>query len=155
MDIWQSPYEQSFLAIASYFIDEGWRLREVVLGFEPIEGTHTGQKIGEILMGVLQKHGVQDCLYAMTTDKASINSTAAAYVQLYLESQAAGTHIPCLAHVLQLSLGELMSNLNAAATNESEVEYWNDTMAESVNRFYGVAKVVEKVMTAQIQFHVE
>ncbi len=91
----------------------------------------------------------------MTTDNASNNSTAAAYVQLYLESQAARTYIPCLAHVLQLSLGELMSNLNAAATNESEVEYWNGSMAESVNRFYEVAKVLEKVMTAQIQFCVE
>jgi hypothetical protein len=74
----------------------------VVLGFEPIKGIHTGQKIDEILMGVLQKHGVQDCLYAMTTDNASNNSTAAAYVQVYLKSQATSTYIPCLAHVLQL-----------------------------------------------------
>jgi hypothetical protein len=123
----------------------------VALGFEPIEGTHTGQKIGEILMGVLQKHGVEDRLYAMTTDNSSNNSTAAC-VQLYLKSQAAGTHIPCLAHILQLSLGELLSNLNTAATNESKVEHWNDSMAESVNGLFGVARVVEKMTTVPIQF---
>ncbi len=145
IDIWQSPYEQSFLAIAGYFIDKEWRLREVVLGFEPLYVPHSCDYIGQIIVRVLQKHGVEHRLYAITTDNASNNSQASAYVEIFCANHAKGRHIPCLAHVLQLSLGALLSNLNAQPTNETEVEHWDDGMAYGVDALSGVAQVVEKV----------
>ncbi len=47
LDCWTSPFQQSFLAIRSYFIDVSWCLHEVVLGFEPHYGTHLSENIGK------------------------------------------------------------------------------------------------------------
>ncbi len=145
IDIWQSPYKQSFLAIAGYFIDKEWRLREVVLGFEPLYGPHSGDYIGQIIVRVLQKHGVEHRLYAITTENASNNSRASAYIEVFCADHANGCHIPCLTHVLQLSLGALLLNLNAQPTNETEVEHWDNDMAYGVDALSGIAEVVEKV----------
>jgi hypothetical protein len=38
-----------------------------------------------------------------------------------------------------------MSNLHAEPSNNTEVEHWNYKMADTVNKFSGVAQVVEKV----------
>ncbi len=145
IDCWTSPYQQSFLAICGYFIDASWQLQEVVLGFEPLYGQHSGENIGKVLVGVLRKHGVQDRLFALTTDNASNNGTASKLVREHCKNHTKGRHIPCLAHVLQLSLGALLSNVRAAPSNECEIETWHDDMALSVYTQYGVGAVLEKV----------
>jgi hypothetical protein len=44
------------MAITGYFIDEEWKYREDLLGFEPIHGSHTGVIISEVLFElVLQR----------------------------------------------------------------------------------------------------
>ena len=42
IDCWTSPNRLAFLAINGYFIDSEWRYREVLLGFEPLSGSHSG-----------------------------------------------------------------------------------------------------------------
>lgn len=42
LDCWTSPFQQAFMAITGYFLDREWNYREVLLGFEPIHGTHAG-----------------------------------------------------------------------------------------------------------------
>ncbi len=120
-------------------------MRKVVLGYELIYGSHTGRNIRQTIVSVLHKHGVENQLYAITTNNASNNSIASAYVKSFCANHKKGRHIPCLAHVLQLSLGTLLSNLNAQPANKSEVEHWNNDMAIMVERLLGVTLVIEKV----------
>jgi hypothetical protein len=75
LDCWTSPFTQAFMAISGYFIDEDWRYREVLLGFEPLHGAHSGANLSVVLLDVLQKHEIQDRVYAITTDNASNNQT--------------------------------------------------------------------------------
>jgi hypothetical protein len=145
IDCWTSPYQQSFVAICGYFIDASSQLHEVVLGFEPLYGQHSGENIGKVLVAVLRKHGVQDRLFALTTDNTSNNGTALKFVREHCKNHTKGRHIPCLAHVLQLSLGALLSNVRAAPSNECKIETWHDDMALSVYTQYGVGAVLEKV----------
>ncbi len=56
IDCWTSPYQQLFLAICGYFIDASWQLQEAVLGFKLLYGQHSGEHIGRVLVGILQKH---------------------------------------------------------------------------------------------------
>jgi len=42
LDCWISPFSQALMAITGYFIDSDWVYREVLLGFKPLHGTHTG-----------------------------------------------------------------------------------------------------------------
>jgi hypothetical protein len=43
LDCWTSPFHQAFIAIIGYFLDLEWNYREVLLGFEPLYGPHTGK----------------------------------------------------------------------------------------------------------------
>jgi len=75
LDCWTSPFQQAFMAITSYFLDQNWDYREVLLGFDPLEGTHTGLNLGLVLTDTLQKYQIMDRIMAITTDNASNNQT--------------------------------------------------------------------------------
>jgi hypothetical protein len=53
LDCWTSPFNQAFMAITGYFIDQEWNYREVLLGFEHIHGSHTGSNLSEIVFQIL------------------------------------------------------------------------------------------------------
>ena len=42
LDCWTSPNRLAFMAITDYFINTNWRYREVLLGFEHLEGNYMG-----------------------------------------------------------------------------------------------------------------
>ena len=50
LDCWTSSFAQSFIAITGYFIDQDWNYREVLLGFEHLEGSHTGAYLSETII---------------------------------------------------------------------------------------------------------
>jgi hypothetical protein len=61
------------MAITGYFIDVDWRYREVLLGFEPLHGSHTGVNLSVVLLDILKQHKIEDRVFAVTTDNASNN----------------------------------------------------------------------------------
>jgi hypothetical protein len=63
------------MAITSYFLDQNWDYREVLLGFNPLEGEHTGLNLGSVLTDTLQKYQILDRVLAITTDNALNNQT--------------------------------------------------------------------------------
>ena len=63
------------MAITTYFIDKHWRYREILLGFEPLEGTHSGANLSIVLMELLQKHDIVDRVLVVTMDNALNNNT--------------------------------------------------------------------------------
>jgi hypothetical protein len=96
IDCWMTPYQQSFLAICDYDINASWQLQEVVLGFELLYGQRSGENIGKVLVGVLRKHRVQDCLFAFTTDNAPNNGIALKFVPEHCKNHTKCCQIPCL-----------------------------------------------------------
>ena len=75
LDIWTSPNNITFMAIVGYFIDRNWKLREVLLGFEPLSGQHTGRKLAIVVNAVLDNYRLSDGVFALVTDNASNNGT--------------------------------------------------------------------------------
>ena len=105
LDIWTSPNNITFMAIIGYFIDRKWKLREVLLGFEPLSGQHTGRKLAIVVNAVLDNYRLSDRVFALVTDNASNNGTLAselADMLLYFNEDK--MHLPCLAHVVQLAI---------------------------------------------------
>jgi hypothetical protein len=80
LDCWTSPFQQAFMAITGYFLDQEWEYREVLLRFEPISGSYTGVNLGRVVLQILQKHQIADRILAVTTDNASNNKTLIAAV---------------------------------------------------------------------------
>ncbi|KAA8643858.1 uncharacterized protein ATNIH1004_010633 [Aspergillus tanneri] len=58
LDCWTSPFNQAFMAITGYFLDQGWNYREILLGFEPLHGTHNGSNLSLVLFEILQAYGI-------------------------------------------------------------------------------------------------
>ncbi|KAG0157964.1 hypothetical protein PDIDSM_5476 [Penicillium digitatum] len=105
LDCWTSPFGQAFMAITGYFIDINWSYREVLLGFKPLEGTHPGANLSSVLLEILADHNIQD--RALSSDIHVIR-------------------ILCLAHVIQLSLNQLLDRLKAVPQNDTTETKWSD-----------------------------
>ena len=117
------------MAITGYFIDMDWHYREILLGFEPLHGTHTGVNLSSVLLDLLRKHQIEDRVLTITTDNASNNSTLVESIRdslqsLELPNQTPIIRMPCMAHVIQLSLKELLGKMEANPRNEREEMEW-------------------------------
>ncbi|KAJ5310941.1 uncharacterized protein N7443_003402 [Penicillium atrosanguineum] len=74
LNCWTSPFQQAFMAIIAYFLDQDWAYREVLLSFEPLSGTHSGTNLGEVIYKII------DRVLAVTTDNTLNNTTLIAAV---------------------------------------------------------------------------
>ena len=95
------------MAITGYFLDQEWNYREVLLGFEPLEGAYTGTNLGSILFKTLEEHQISDRIMAITTDNASNNQTMIISIQDSYPG-ISFIRIPYIAYVIQLSLKQLL-----------------------------------------------
>lgn len=135
LDCWTSPFRQSFMAITGYFIDVNWNYREILLGFEPISGSHTGTNLSIILFDLFQEHHLEGRVLTMTTDNASNNNTLHDSIKevlaaLELPDGPLIERIPCMAHVIQLSLTELLGKMEAVPKNDQEEMDWTEADAK-------------------------
>jgi hypothetical protein len=131
LDCWTSPFRQAFMAVTGYFLDQDWEYREILLGFEPLHGTHSGVNLGVVLLDLLQQHQITDRVLTVTTDNASNNNTMVASIQesiqsLELNNSSTLIRVPCIAHVIQLSLNDLLGQMKANPKNETTAMEWPD-----------------------------
>ncbi|KAJ5902926.1 hypothetical protein N7495_003454 [Penicillium taxi] len=189
LDCWTSPFKQAFLAVTCYFIDKDWEYQEVLLGFEPLHGAHSGQHLASIVLKVLEQHELEQRVLTITTDNASNNSTLVFYLsrdirgivegdledsdadssedeanhlrktdtaQLqHLQKQMKETtdilaeklpqvpiiRVPCIYHVIQLSLGELMKEMKATPKNDTLLSQWKKEDTEEALKKRVVGKI--------------
>ncbi|KAJ5264866.1 hypothetical protein N7505_007659 [Penicillium chrysogenum] len=136
LDCWTSPFGQAFMAITGYFLDRDWNYCEVLLGFEHIQGSHTGTQLSETVIRIFQEHGITDRVLSITTDNASNNNTMIQGVQEMVQSQALHNtsvfRVPCIVHVIQLSLKDLLGKIKANPTNAEAESEWSDERTKSL-----------------------
>lgn len=70
-DGWTSPFQDDFLGITAHWIDDNWIQKELVIGFEPLNGAHTAENIAEALVDVIDRFNLGKKLQSITTDNAS------------------------------------------------------------------------------------
>jgi RNase P/RNase MRP subunit p29 len=119
------------MAITAYFLDRNWDYREVLLRFELLSGTHSGPNLGQVVVRTLQQHQVLGRVLAVTTDNASNNTTLMAVVNdtvqaLKLSTDSAIIQVPCIAHVIQISLNDLLGKIKASPKNDIAELVWNE-----------------------------
>ncbi|KAG0160395.1 hypothetical protein PDIDSM_7923 [Penicillium digitatum] len=130
LDCWTSPFQQAFMAITGYFIDHNWDYCEILLGFEPLHGSHTGENLSKTVTQILTD-GISDRVLSVTTDNATNNNTLMQSVQDHLQSQHSFFRVPCIAHVIQLSLNELLGKLKAVPSNKEIELEWSEEKTHS------------------------
>jgi hypothetical protein len=118
------------MAITGYFIDQNWKYQEILLGFEPLHGKHSGVNLSQVLFECLQEHRIMDRVLAITTDNASNNDTLVGSMRTSMQALDLPNHIPivripCLAHVIQLSLKDLLAMMKLNPKNDSIDRQWS------------------------------
>lgn len=137
LDCWTSPFKQAFMAIAGYFINKDWEYREILLGFKPLHGAHSGTNLSKVVFDLLQEHQITDRVLSVTTDNASNNKTLIESVHEAIKGQQSSSDIaviqvPCIAHVIQLSLKSLLGKIKAIPKNDRVEQAWSDNRVEAL-----------------------
>ncbi|CAP94930.1 hypothetical protein N7489_004599 [Penicillium chrysogenum] len=137
LDCWTSPFGQAFMAVTGYFLDQHWEYREILLGFQPLTGPHTGVNLSEVVLKLLQQHKIADRVLAVTTDNASNNKTMISSIRESLQSLESNNgstivRVPCIAHVIQLSLNDLLGKMKATPKNEHAEMNWSEDRVRSL-----------------------
>ena len=141
------------MAVSGYFIDTDWEYREVLLGFEPLTGVHTGAYLSTVVLNLLEKYKIKGRVLAVTTDNASNNLTLLSSLQDCLQSQGLGSdtlliQVLCLIYMIQLSLKQLLGQLKANPVNEDIDTVWSEEhtkIARQTAREYSMANILKKV----------
>lgn len=136
LDCWTSPFQQAFMAITGYFIDRDWNYCEILLGFEPLDGPHSGLNLSHVLLELFHKYNITGRILAITSDNASNNTTMVQVVQASIDSlklpgNPVIVRIPCLAHVIQLSLQELLGSIKADPQNDTTGKTFSEVQAQA------------------------
>lgn len=136
MDVWSSPDMKAFMGINAHFITQSWELREVLAGFEPVHGSHDGLTLGDVFFNVMKSYegvNLATQTLAITADNASNNDTTRIRLKRRIERQHDGYvwddkmgSIPCLAHVIQLAVKQLVSGLAIESDNETTLPRFGD-----------------------------
>jgi len=114
-DGWTSCMMDAFLAITIHWISEDFQQKQATLGVLEVKGAHTGEKIKEVVKGVVAEYvGIDVPMAAIVIDNAS-NANAAA--DLLIEGTTSDV-FNCFSHGLQLVVNII---LNAYCTSIENV----------------------------------
>ncbi|KAI9657587.1 MAG: hypothetical protein M1829_006895, partial [Trizodia sp. TS-e1964] len=59
-------------------------------------------------------------------------------------------HMPCLAHVIQLSLGKLVDGIKISATNDKIIKNWDEGCLRKLQGLSGMALTLEKLQSLAV-----
>ncbi|CAB4421281.1 unnamed protein product [Rhizophagus irregularis] len=112
IDIWTSPSSKSFLSLTAHYINNDWKLRNVLVDFIQIFGKHTGENIKNTFMTGISKLSLQNKIMGITTDNAANNLTfidALAKDNSFFQKE---NHFRCFAHVINLCVQDILKELD-------------------------------------------
>lgn len=102
-DFWTSNNNESYCGITGHWIDSDWKLTSVALGCLLVDERHTAENVASFYEEFAATWNITDKICCIVTDNAR-NMVAAI-------GQTDYSHIPCIAHCLQLSI---LAGLKAA-----------------------------------------
>lgn len=164
LDCWTSPHQKPFMAITGYFIDSDWNYQEILLGFPPLQGDHSGKELARVVASTIRKFQLGSRILGITTDNASNNTTMFAELTQILKDELnnehssllstavdpnfaavlrSAHHIPCLTHVIQLSVKAFLDELRITPKNDNVQFSWDKS--ESRVKQKGIIGTLEKV----------
>ena len=132
MGIVLSHFSNDHIAVTCHWVDKDFQLREALLGFQQVLGSHEGSNLGQILYDIINEYGIAEKIFCATTDNASNNGTTLETFSVLLhrnngvEWEYETHHIGCISHVLNLSLQDFMKYLKATPLAATDVDEFAD-----------------------------
>lgn len=117
MDGWTSRNVLAFVAIRAHFINTEWKYESELLDFVEVDG-HSGSDLSDVFLDCLKHYDIPlSKVMAITMDNVESNNTfmnlLATYgITIQTTTSPDANRVRCLAHVLNLSVQDIMSSLN-------------------------------------------
>jgi hypothetical protein len=153
LDAWSAANHLSFLAVKGYYINTNWKLQEKLLNFVPMRGKHTGVSMATDVLQVLSDTNLKHRLLGVTSDNASNNRTMNNALKAQLDTEdiswsADENTIPCLAHVINLVVQDIIQHLKFEATTDIDnAEVLQRRHVSDIDAHVSVPNSLRKVRT--------
>lgn len=114
-DIWTSDsYDKSFMAITIHYLNSSWRLKNILLDFISMKGSHTGVAISDAMKDCLHNMGIISKLTAITRDNARSNDKflqdfADSLYETGIQFDNTQQSIRCFGHILNLAVQSMLN----------------------------------------------
>ena len=165
MDCWTSTTRHAFLATTGYFIDDAWNYHEILVGFDPLSGSHEGRNLANTVIQTLNETNLSRRVLSITTDNAGNNGTMMRSLVKILQEELNDRqtissealdpvlrnllsneyHMPCMAHVIQLIAKAFLTTLRLEAKNDTVERTWDNETDAVFTSNGGIAHALEKV----------
>jgi hypothetical protein len=152
--MWTTPNRKPIFAIIGHWYTSDFAGRDEVLEFLQVEGEHTGERLVEITMKLLEELKLKQKLFAITGDNASNKGTLCYHLFQRLREEYDDRPSPvrprirfhgklsficCLAHVSNLTCEDVLSSLKAGSAIAAE-----NTLASREKTFKSADYVIPK-----------
>lgn len=125
LDGWTSRNVLAFVAIRAHYINTEWNYESVLLDFVKVDG-HSGPELCDIFIDCLKRYSIPlSKIMAITMDNVESNNTfmsslATHGVTIQTIISSDGNRVRCLAHVLNLSVQDIMKSLKISLTLDDD-----------------------------------
>jgi hypothetical protein len=147
-DMWTSNQTLGYMCVTAHFIDMKWKLHKKIIRFCMLETPHNGAAMFNILLKSLQEWNIEDKLFSITVDNASVNGSMIDNLREnlvgkeMLHSEGALLHIRCACHVFNLIVQDGLTAVKSAIDNIREsVKYVKSSQTRLDNFNEVVARV--------------
>ena len=112
----------AILGITGHWIDDAWKLHDVVLDAVELEGQSTGINMAKQVLTKAEDFGIKSKILCITVDNAASNRTLAVELQRNLENFNSKEHmLGCIGHVINLAAKAGLKELGKSNySNESK-----------------------------------
>ena len=161
LHIWVIIYTVNKLmtAICAYSITNDFKHHEALIDFKKLDEAHTGVGMAKALLETLDKFGLAEKLFCITSDAASNNCKMTKELQQLLRDRgirwnAKEMHLFCLAHVINLAVQDFLKALKVVKPKDDTADDDDDDddddedlievnhFESTVRKVRGIAKVL-------------
>ncbi|CAI5528824.1 unnamed protein product [Closterium sp. Naga37s-1] len=114
-DIWTGENNVAFMAVTVHYVTSNFQLKQAVIDFRELKGSHTEDLIADELEEVLREWGLEKMLFAVTCDNAENNSRVMRLLAGVPDARPGSRprhppllsrwrHFGCVAHVVNLAV---------------------------------------------------
>ncbi|KAK2649133.1 hypothetical protein Ddye_016622, partial [Dipteronia dyeriana] len=103
-DIWNACSKQDYLCVTGHYLDPDWRITKRIIGFRPMDFTHTAENIFNVIISVLEIYEITHRILSNTLDNASSNTSSIALfiARNILQDGGYFFHQRCACHIINL-----------------------------------------------------
>ncbi|CAB5357933.1 unnamed protein product [Rhizophagus irregularis] len=127
LDIWTSPNVIGFLGITGHYIDADWNIKDILVDFVNLSGSHLGENMANMFVTCLKEKKILTKILAIAADNnvANNNTFLKSLEQTCVENHIAfhhkENHVRCIAHIMNLTVQEILKHIRVGEAQDENI----------------------------------